>query len=210
MPEDTAFPPQFSYLVPVLERYRKGLTPMVAQFDQFARGLTPADKATLAEAYLEIARREDSAAISDWLNTADRDARLKSELVCLLRLFERLGERKEPPFISGQVRHIIPSAPPPDWSKVPEFGQFLVPLARELNVQTDCDFDRAIDGLTPAGRRDLEAAAARCWNEDTYRKLDPWFRGLHTAAEKARIYFLFGLMDDLDLKFVAPRPPKNA
>ena len=163
---------------------------------RFIHALGPDQLQELAEAYYEIARREDSSLISKWTLGA-METPEQQQLFLLFCLFQRLGDYGFEPFNTREVK-LVEKKPKLDWNKLPKQIAFLAQPAQKYGaIQFDDEvyqFLTALDADTYRELRHVSDLAKDCQTEiDGF--LDKYSMAEHPEA--ARVYFLMLLLDSL-------------
>jgi hypothetical protein len=199
----------FGYLREAVKKY--GQLYFVSQFEEFIDGASHRQLAELASSYLEIARREDSAPLNDWIKrcqsdvrkTTSKEKRFANAAGQLLILFDKLANRNISPFNSRQVVY-VPEVPRPDWSHVPERLQYLVPLAQKygrfVSEASMLDF---LQRAEPEEMEELARAAEQIRLAADYPIINRWLDQypMYKHDEAHMVYCLLGVLDHADLDF---------
>ena len=195
--------PDVEYLHPVAAKYGVDDAQVVHVCRELVRNLEPAQISELADAYREIERREDSFAISHWLNTTPPSEQGRGEfrpMLMLFYLFEELAQQNVPPFNDGVVRLYPEPDPKLDWTKLPPDLSYLAgPAAKYGHYCNIFTVAERINRMTPEEKEELAVVARRVIEDDDgIREWQKKFDMLeHPEAE--RIHFLFGVIEQLGL-----------
>lgn len=195
-------PRDFQYLLAVGEKYgiHHGV---VDQVTSQLRKLTVDDLAVLAECYREVEKREDSYAISRWLDKCPPEAWKHgpaNNILGLLYLFTRLGEAGICPFTSQAVGYKAAGTEKFDWSRLPQRLHYLIEVAekchgKEGDVVEGDDVDEEEIAL-------LEETAQRIRTSKDHLVIEQWFDQfpIDEYPESWAVYTVLLALDSLGLE----------
>lgn len=184
---------RFDYLADVAAKYGSDDLLILQRKQGVIDALSVSDLAMLAEAYEEIARRDDNKALSDHVKPPVADKK-RRQLLMLVILFKDLADRGIEPFSSRKVQLVEDDAAF-DWSKLPADLQYLAaPAERYGKYQFEGDIEAFLSSMTAADRAELRDINQK-WAED-YEKIDK-FRKAHRITEHREskyVYFMLHMI----------------
>jgi hypothetical protein len=196
-------PESFRYLKGWASKYGlRGLTVHFGKQPPLEKLASSGEMAELRTAYGEIARRDDTSAISEWClsirpETPANEA--KEHIRGLLLLFERLADRGVPPFADGRVKFLRPEPRQFDWSVLPpSLELFKQWLKRFEELRTEHDLFEYLQNASETQLYEL-AELRKLINRDGNRLLE-WceahvLRGDPAEYEAFQAEWLFLLVD---------------
>lgn len=205
--EGNDVPVRFQYFVEVARRYGIDGLLIPSELERFANGLDPVQICDLAKVYESVRRRGDQFEISRWIDSCspgDRREGLAARAFRLFVLFDELARRQMSPSASGEVQYIPEPRRKLEWSKLPREFHYLVSAAEQYGVyESDDSRLKLSESITDAAVQRLRTLASRVRGRGDYKKLGAWWRTFPITKhrEASLLYFLFGVMDQLDLKF---------
>ena len=196
-----------SYLQPVAAKF--GNLYLVEEFERFAANVTKGELQQLAAAYLELARREDAAPISRWIDECTMNADtisysdkiLSSSLAQLFGVFCYLADRNISPFSSREVA-FIECRRVPDWSNLSsELAYLQHPAERYEKHYSEEEMDRFLGNITGDDYCYLQELANTIRGKKHAPLINEWLRqhSLTKHYEAWLVYCLVMVLDALNL-----------
>lgn len=202
-------PVDISYLQPVAQKY--GQFWMLHEFEGFADALTGEQHAELTNAYQELARREDSATLSEWYracfklhgkNEINRsDWELARSIERLLALFDYLAERAIAPFAAREAGYIEEKRIP-NWDNLPgELSYLIAPADRYAPYYAEGAMLEFLEAAGPEDWKRLQQTSDTIRKHGHLETISVWIdRYPMTEHEESwRVYTLMLLLDHADL-----------
>jgi len=192
----------FQYIASVAARYGRDEVQVVQEAELIVGALGPDELRELAQAYEEIARREDSLPMSEWIRAgvAGEMEKERHEALMLLILFHCLAEQGTKPFTSRAVQYHS-EIKRPVWDHLPPGLRYLAaPAGRYGIYQSAKTMDAFRDRMTATDHDHLRTISARIASDRIRieKFLDEYDMCTHKEAEL--VYFLIGLLDSMGLR----------
>jgi hypothetical protein len=204
---------ELGYLRELAGKY--GTFYMAFEFDNFVKSSTREQLEELAMGYLEIARREDSAVISRWIDycrehrkTVPEDQfRFGMALSQLFMLFEYLADNGIEPFDSREI-DLLPEKRKLDWNKLPDSLHYLIPTTDIYgHLHSEQLVEEFLLNADQPSIEQLASLAEEIRSKQHYAVVLAWLKKypIDKHPEACKIFWLFGLLDLAGLDFESPQ-----
>lgn len=198
-----ALPERLDYLRGFLPDLRKPSSKLlVARYER----MPAAERVRVAAVGAEVLRRDDLDDIVRWLRRCSHESWRSGDagrVAALLELFCVFGFRGEQGVEGFRTR--LDAAATPDFDAIPEAFGYLREIVRKYEkVDAEDETQKYLEEMTEDDIEELAAVAERVrLNGDYQGAIGEWLDAVdwNIIGEAARVYFFFGLLDELGLEF---------
>lgn len=198
-------PPEIQYLKIPSTIYTSG--PMTDLIQEFVDSASSETIKEFARWYMVIADHGHSHLISQWIQHASLDDKKFGcywPIFCMFEIFERFAKKGVHPFSTRHVRLTDHSEISLDWSRVPDYLQYLVPwVNRYGEIILDDLIEDSSKSVSDIEFESLINLGNVIKSRGDYQKINDWLNRDRNGctAEGRLIYRFIGFLDSMNIEF---------